>query len=164
MGRILHRSVQLVAQQTQFLCWEACARMTYLWKNSSQVQLYEQRVSAHVALGRGLSRSEMGYLYCKILGLAYHPEPSQVIGRSPLIWSTLYKEGGHAMLLIGWDDKHGFINYDPGMAVSFNEAASITSKGENAGSGQAQMAGNIRFVSAKKWASDSAGGVWGFVK
>lgn len=164
MARVLHRRVTLIYQPTDYRCWEACARMTYLWKHPGKATVYEKLVAGYVALGRGLTRSEMGYLYCHILGMALHPDPRQVIARSPLIWGTLSGAGGHAMLLIGHDDKHGFINYDPGAALSFKEGASIGGKSDQAGSGKVQLEGNLRFMSYKVFASETAGGVWGYVR
>ena len=162
--RILHHRVKLICQQKDYMCWEACARLLYTWKHGGNSSDYERLVSGYIALGRGLHRSEMGYLYCHRLGMALHPKPRHVIARSPLIWGTLTKAGGHAMLLVGYDSNLGFINYDPGSGVGFGEGATITRKSQHAGSGQVQMEGNLGFMSERMFADLTAGGVWGYVR
>ena len=159
----MHHSVKLEPQAEDYLCWEACARMIYRWKHG-KLGDYEKLVAADKALGRGLARSEMGHLYCKRLGMATHPRPRDVIARSPLIWTVSTKERGHAMILIGFDPKRGFINYNPGSSLDFQGAASVTAHSADAGTGQASLGGKLAYVSEKRLAADSDGLAWGYVR
>lgn len=135
--------VQVLEQSTAQLCWEACGRMLWAWKNGS-LGGYPQRAGAYATMNRGLSESEMDVFY-KRLGMRSLTSPNMnnvrhALGFSPLIFALMGKTQGHAVVATGVTAK--------GIRVANPCASMVVSFGDDGEDAASCSAGTITLPNA----------------
>jgi hypothetical protein len=100
--------VQEYTQTTAAMCWEACARMMWHWRNGS-LGGYEASAGAYARRNSGLIQSEMDLFY-KGLGMRGLSGPrmanlTHALKHSPVIFVVANKVDGHALVATGATSK-----------------------------------------------------------
>jgi len=125
--------VQLYSQSTANLCWEACARMMWQW-HFKNLNAYSQKAGSYPSLNRGLTEPEMDRFY-KSLGLRSLTSPKGknlrlALGWSPVIFTDINKQSGHAMVLTGFDGtNYKVLNPCAVLSIDFDSGTDVCSGG-----------------------------------
>ena len=118
-------SVQSFSQTTISLCWEACARMLWHWKNKS-LNGYSQKAGKFLTVKTGLTEQQMDSFY-KSLGLrsltpAQGKNVRYALQWSPVIFTDINKAFGHAMVASGFNQGvYSVVNPCTTMSVDFDK-------------------------------------------
>ena len=101
--------VELITQTTAKMCWEACARMMWQWKNRAKSKAdrdaeYRRAAGDYATANRGLSPSEMDTFF-RQLGMRSTRGPTgpvlrQLLGRGPVTFIGGKSGYVHAMLAV----------------------------------------------------------------
>jgi len=143
-----HQSVLRIAQRTPNLCWEACAKMLYLWKHRTDKGAeakYEELAASYVKLNRALSLGDpVAVEFFHKLGAKRYKKVkietlAVLLKTSPVVVGWTAETGGHAFVVIGSDAKQwAVINpmYDQtysGGAIVIGKSDATSSMGEASG-------------------------------
>jgi hypothetical protein len=103
-------SVEVLTQRTAAICWEACGRMMWNWKHSSEsaaarTASYLQRAGRFATLDRGLQEPEMNTFYSG-LGVRHQRNAGasalrSALRSSPVVLILGRGETRHACLCLG---------------------------------------------------------------
>jgi hypothetical protein len=150
-----HKKLKGIAQSEDYLCWEACARMLFLWKyGEKELPRYEKSVAPYKALKRGLYPLELGVFYCTKLGMKVRPKARFAIAKSPVIWRRVLPVG-HAMVLVAYDTNVSkYVNWDPFVSAkqfNFDEAGGSKASG---------IIGQAGLLTERDFDSQVVGSVW----
>lgn len=103
--------VEMVTQRTAAVCWEACARMMWNWRHSSESAdarraSYLRTAGAFATLDRGMQEPEMNTFYSRLgMGHRRHAGPSALrsaLRDSPVTLILGRGETRHACLCLGF--------------------------------------------------------------
>jgi len=117
-------TVPVYTQKTVSLCWEACARMLWHWRFKSLAG-YTAKAGTFLSVGTGLTEAQMDVFY-KSLGLRSWPKPKganvrHALGWTPVIFTSVDKVSGHAMVLAGFNGtSYSVVNPCGLMSVDFD--------------------------------------------
>lgn len=107
-------NVPVFSQSTAALCWEACARMMWHWRNTGATREadYRRAAGAYLTKNSGLQEVQMDVFY-RQLGMRHlhHPKGIHLLERlqvGPLIFTSISKQRGHAMAAVGFKRERYF--------------------------------------------------------
>jgi hypothetical protein len=100
-------NVAVITQKTASLCWEACGKMLWQWKFNN-IKAYDAKAAKYLTLDKGLTEKQMDDFY-KQLGLrslraAQGENLRHALKWTPVIFTDINQEGGHAMVASGFED------------------------------------------------------------
>jgi hypothetical protein len=106
--------VPVISQSTLNLCWEACGRMLWGWRNRTTTQSwtnYATRAGAYARMNSGLSEQQMDSFYRQIgIRSLQGPQGKNIrhaLKWSPVILTSVRQAQGHALVVVG----HTSVNY-----------------------------------------------------
>jgi hypothetical protein len=115
----------ILAQNTDALCWEACARMVWAWRHKNLTG-YAAKAGSYTNVTTGLTQTQMDAFY-KQLGLRALARPTaanlrRALTWSPVIFTSMNKVMGHAMVALGYTvNQYQIANPCGVQSVSFGE-------------------------------------------
>ena len=120
-------TVPVYSQPTEYLCWEACARMMWHWRYRGLAK-YTQKAGNWTNRNTGLYQLQMDLFY-RQLGLrslqkAKGANVRHALKWTPVIFTDIGKVAGHAMVTIGYNDNTGaytVINPCALLTINFDE-------------------------------------------
>lgn len=124
---LIHHAVKGISQETENLCWKACAEMLFTFKFGAQGKArFESLLATYAPGDRGLPQHELRFVYRSILGLKSSSSPRMVIPISPLIWTRMGKGEGHAMILVAYDTlTDQWVNWNPYETISATAGGNV---------------------------------------
>ena len=106
--------VPVLSQRTPSVCWEACARMMWLWKYKN-LSNYATKAGPYTTRNAGMTETEMNHFYT-LLGMrslrdAKGMNLRHALKWTPVIFTDIRQTEGHAMVLTGFDEgKYTVVN------------------------------------------------------
>ncbi len=125
--------VPVLSQRTPALCWEACARMMWQWKYK-KIAGYTAKAGEYATKQTGLTELQMDQFY-KLLGLRSLMNPKganlqHALTWSPVIFDNIDPDGGHAMVLTGYNgEKYTIVNPCASRVIDFGSDDDVCAAG-----------------------------------
>jgi hypothetical protein len=128
--------IQIVSQKTEKTCWEACARMMWIWRHRNLAG-YSAAAGIYENLDQGMDDTNAIIFYTLCLGMRNLRFPKGANLRHALKWTPVIimdrnrrrNSQGHVMVACAYDPvKHKYLVANPQQVekISFDEAGNGT--------------------------------------